>query len=230
MEQLDFKRPQSKYGKLLVTIKGVTPLLCNRMAPWEVDALPPGDPSVDPASTRKRRTVDEVFQERHHVKELPDGGAVYGFPVAAVKGMLRDAAVLYPGKTVTKVGAKADFKVSSLDNHELLTIRHKEPPRARVDHGNIGGRAGSAARFVRSEFPDWEIDFVLQYNSNNWTLEKTLEYLNSALEAIGLGSWTNPKGGSFGEAFIKELALIERGSAEPQDKPANGKARKKVGV
>lgn len=132
----------------------------------------------------------EEYTEEAFVKAI-NSGAKFGFPAVAFKAAAVSAGYR-AGITTNKVSMNAAFHIMG----EMVEI--KGIPHMREDMVRIGGASKVADIRYRGEFPTWEAEFVIRYNSGIVTDKQIANLINMGGFACGIGEWRVEKGGSYG--------------------------------
>lgn len=143
--------------------------------------------------------LDSLYWLTDRPKEIKEGDfgplkkAKFGFPAVAFKAAAINACSHVAD--VTKVAARGVFHI----NAEYVEVTGSVP-RLREDMVRVG--MGTADIRFRGEFPEWQAQFDIRYNTRVLTLEQIVNLFNTAGFAIGVGEWRPQKNGSFGMFHI----------------------------
>jgi len=184
--------PQVTRTTLVVTVKGITPLVVHRMD--DVTRREMEDKLMGKA-VKKRKPVDpeKAYLECIYYTE----GDYHGFPCSGAK-----AAMVRGGKHVGLVmkdlkGATWVRGVPSLnDDREVLEIITDEPPIKRTDLVKIG--MGISTLRFRPEYKNWEMEIPVMFAVNSFTDEQIINAINAGGWYAGLGENRPEKGGDWG--------------------------------
>ncbi len=122
--------------------------------------------------------------------EAVKAGAKFGFPAGGLKQSAVSAAYR-AGLTKDKVSTFGAFHIKSGELVEIQGI-----PRMREDYAIVSN--GAPDLRYRGEFPEWAIDFDIEYNASLYSIEQIATFFNFGGFATGLGDWRVEKGGVFG--------------------------------
>lgn len=176
--------PKISYGRLTVTLKGITSLITCCPSDRELRAIGDRQQHLPPTGDKPREPERE-FEE--HCHRLGDGK--YGFPAS---GVLRSLAAA--GQRFLKEKRTELYGVLSIEAN-LLEI-HSQPPMMRSDFVRLQGRIGSMA--YRPEFQDWSMRVPVRYVASKISPPEILNLFQWAGFAVGIGSWRRENNGTFG--------------------------------
>jgi hypothetical protein len=185
--------PEIQLGRLVVTLKGQTPLITHRFGERARTAIE--DKQQGAARTAKPpRDPEAEFRDSLY----PLGEDCYGFPAAGVKKALVCAGGRFADEQMTVLRGVINVQ------GDLLEIQ-APAPRMRSDRVRIdGGRTSSIA--YRPAFWPWTIDVPIVFNAALLTEAKVLNLVQLAGFSIGIGDWRPEKGGTFGTFALKGAA------------------------
>lgn len=131
--------------------------------------------------------------------EAVGNGAMWGFPVGAIKQAANSAA--YRLKWVkNQMELRGAYFLRS-DDGDMAEIKGCVPE-MREDMVRVG--MGSADLRYRGEFKDWYMDFILEYNASGaMSLEQIINCINAGGFAVGIGEWRPEKDGDFGTFHVE---------------------------
>jgi len=180
-------------GELTVQIKGLTPLLMNKVSD-KVKAKLIGDQTGKTKKKELRNPKEEVKQKIH---TLPNGKI--GFPSAGfIKGMQYVAEFMnLKRKDVTCISPM----------NEYVEINFKKQT-TNESIARIGSFHTPQVTF-RPEFHDWSTKLNLRFNASLISPEQILNLLKLAGLQAGLGDWRPNKSGSHGQYTVDKLTIIE---------------------
>lgn len=174
--------------KFLMTIKGISPLICHRRSP-ELIRPNPGHEFDE----------DEDFRNSLYAKTGSDGN--YGFPACGLK----KCAVLAAGtflKSIKRTAAQGSFFIPI----EFVELKSKEGPVKRLDVVTVQRNAIVRARAM---FEDWEIIFPIEFSLvGKMTPEQLINLFNVAGNCIGIGDWRPQKAGIFGRFTVTGIQEV----------------------
>jgi len=185
--------PEIKLAKMIVTIKGQTPLITHRFGERARKQIE--DKQQKAAKTAKEAREPEA-EYRDALYVINEEQEKYGFPAAGVK-----KALVYAG------GRFADEQMTVLRGlinilGDLLEIKGSKP-KMRSDTVRLAGGKVSSIAYRPAFFP-WEIDVPVIYNASLISDAQVLNLFQIAGFAIGIGDWRPEKNGTFGQFALKE--------------------------
>lgn len=175
-------------GVASCTVKGLSPLLCNRFSA-EVQASIEAAQQQAAKRGKAPRNPEAEFKAALYICE--DGTP--GFPAIAFKKAMVRAA---KGSGMPMTDARGAFHVIG----DLLPIRGSEPI-MRSDRVVIG--RGTTSIAYRPQFTEWEIDVAIRFNKRAVSAEQLYNLLQVAGFAVGIGAWRPECDGSFGMFEVK---------------------------
>lgn len=175
---------------LEVTVRGVTPLICNRFSE-EKQARMAGKQEKAARGARPPRDPEREF--RDSLYPLPDGTG-YGFPAVALK--LACVSACRWADTFPMTQGRGAFHVLG----DLLPIVGSAPT-MRTDRAVIG--RGTTTLTYRAMFERWEMTFQIRYNAAFVSAEQIINLLELAGFAVGVGDWRPECDGNFGMFELK---------------------------
>jgi len=174
---------------LLVTVRGVSPLICHRFAESNIEQIE-GKQQKRASRAKGARDPEQEFQDSLYY--LPDGS--YGFPAIAFKQALVSAC---RHTEMPMTVARGAFQVIG----DLLPLENYDGPYMRRDRVVIGRGITSVA--YRPEFREWEVTLCIRYNADVISAEQILNLVEIAGFAVGVGDWRPEKSGNMGMFEIK---------------------------
>lgn len=179
--------PKMEIKPLRIRIVGDSPLI---MHAWGHKAKQQMlDKQMKVAKTAKEAKDPE--QDYHDSMYLLNGKPA--FPAVAFKSAAVDACSHVEG--ITKVEARGAFHIVG----DMVPI--KGEPRKREDMVRIG--MGTADIRFRAEFPKWECELLIRYNSSVLSDAQIVNLFNTGGFAIGVGEWRPQRDGSFGMFHVE---------------------------
>jgi len=176
--------PQLKQEKIVLKVKGITPLIVNRFSEKAKQMM------LD-----KQMKKAKVGKEAKNPKEQYLGSIYYfedkkktGFPAVGFKAAMVRAGVQL-GYKMTQL--RGMFHVMA-DQGDLIEIKGKH--RMREDMVRLA--TGVADIRFRAEYPVWSASVNILYNANSISAEELAQLLNMAGFACGLGEWRPEKNNS----------------------------------
>lgn len=189
----ELKIPAPNEGRMVVTIRGLTPLLQNPPTRTVLESMPGGKKSKK-AGKKEKLTPEEEMQEILDVMEMPssNGDQTYGFSKEAIVHGMASAAYRLGSFKMTEI--RAAVRVDSPDDR--LPIIGPEPE---LDSklGNLSGR-GSSKVVNRPRFWPWEAQVPLRFDRGVLNEEQVLRILVDMGRGIGLGSYRPENNGTYG--------------------------------
>lgn len=139
-------------------------------------------------------TMPEEMTEEGFAKAIA-AGAVFGFPVTAIKQAAISAAYRL-GYVKNKMELRGTFFIKGYNGGEFVKI-DSDVPVMREDMVRVG--MGTADIRYRGEFHNWSAEFDLQYNVNGQIdLESIINVINAGGLVCGIGEWRPEKDGQSG--------------------------------
>jgi hypothetical protein len=176
-----------KIKEIVVTVKGKTPLLMEKMNMDVVEEY--NKKRAGKISAREHKKLEEELVEGkiHYT----DNGNV-GFPSSGFhKGMVEVAPYL---DGIYKKGVRGS--VVFVD--QMVPINYKKK-KLHTAWGKTSGRTKSPRKIIRPMFTDWSADLRIRFNSSNLTAEHIVNLLQWAGFQCGIGGWRPECGGTFGQ-------------------------------
>jgi hypothetical protein len=191
---------ENLYGKIRVKIKGLTPLLMNRLTPEKLK--------------RETRVRTEDFDPEVDARESAYIDVIGGkqqlyIPAEAVYGMIVTAAAAYKsGKMSLSNLLAGTIRIEpekiplGTDKYEIDIRPVRVPP---------GSRTASRVLRARAKVPTWEAEFTIIYDKK--MLGKVIGGLRKILEdagrRVGLLDFRPQKRGWFGTFAVEEFKILE---------------------
>ena len=126
-------------------------------------------------------------------------GAMWGFPVGAIKQAANSAAYRL-GWVKNQMELRGAYFLKT-EFGDMAQIEG-DAPVMREDMVRIG--MGSADLRYRAEYSNWMMEMVIQYNaSGNLTIEQIINCINAGGYAVGIGEWRPEKDGDFGRFHVE---------------------------
>jgi len=176
-------------GHMVVTVRGITPLICHRFSEVNRDVIVRGQ---DGSAKRGKAPRDPEGEFRGALYIRPEDGK-YGFPAIAFKKAMVRAA---KNAGIAMTDARTTFHVIG----DLLEIRGSEPV-MRSDRVVLQRKTTSVA--YRPMFEEWEIDVPVRFNARAITAEQIVNLLQLAGFGVGIGDWRPERDGQFGMFEVK---------------------------
>lgn len=185
--------PEIKLNRMIVGIRGETPLITNRFGERKRRAIE--DKQQKKArGAREARVPEEEFEDALHM--IRDG--VYGFPASGIKKAL-----------VVAGGRFADEKMTHLRGIINIIgdfIEIKAPvPTMRSDTVRL--RDGTASIAYRPQFMPWSMEVPIIYNAGLIGEAQILNLFQIAGFSVGIGAWRPESNGVYGQFSLIETAV-----------------------
>jgi len=204
---LNIHDPNYHYAE--VRIKGVTPLLTDRMTE-EAIAKIMGDAEKTPRGAKKARDrnkeyEDSTYRLESHQFGYQEGGeettGTFGFPASGFRLACRDAARLIDGIAMTE----ANHAFIPLDEHVPLEFSTRK---IRLD--KVGGTTPKNPQTVtvRAEFHDWKCILRFKFNADFLTIHQICNLLQHAGNSVGVGAWRVINKGLHGQFEVEDVKVI----------------------
>jgi len=182
------KLPTLNIPKLLVQIRGKSPLHCHHMSKEVKEGIIKGAPP----KSKKTPKPEDIWRESLYMRS--DGS--YGHPATAIKKAMASVMSLYGNArkyNVPKI--LKTIGVFDADRDELIKI-NGEP---RMWTGVTKNAAGQTVGVVCAEFPEWTANVLIRFDGDTWHDEEILMFLLKAGEFVGIGAHRVEKGGQYGQ-------------------------------
>jgi len=175
-----------------VTIRGISPLLMNRP-----DMLEIGD------KAKKKESGKNVLEQQFETKQYRTPEGKLFTPDTHIKGTLVEA-----GKNI-KVKGKGKATYSKIIGYAVLVtpaqILHKKTKLEKYTVLAVNPNTRGRNPVCRPMLKEWEIDFQIEYDSNEVPLEVLKEALDMAGKRVGIGDWRPAKKGTFGRFIVTKF-------------------------
>jgi len=199
MSERTIKIPAPNFREMTVTIRGKTPLLCDRYGERTMALLEDREAHPSRRAAKKVRDPEGELRDCLYVIASENGDpARYGFPASAIKKAIISAAGRFAGLDKMGPTLGGAIQIDATDG-DLLELRGPEP-RPRKDPRSIKGVRSSI--IYRMEFAEWEIDVPVTYDADLLDEAQILNLLARAGEQVGIGNWRPEKKGVFGRFEI----------------------------
>lgn len=199
--------PEIRFEWMIVTIRGDTPLICNRCSETTIQGIE--DKQTGKAANKKApRDPDQEFMEHCHIigGEQPNRDTFleqkFGFPAIGVKKSIATAAMRFAD--AEKVQMFGLITVHG-PHRGLIEIQEQKPVMGRDP---VKPPAQNTMHIAyRAYFYPWEMAVPIKFVASAITAEQVLNAIRWAGTSVGIGSWRVERGGDKG-AF--SIAKIER--------------------
>lgn len=192
--------PDRPFDPIYVRIRGKSPLIVNRFGESAIEQIEIGQ-SGGPKPKKMARDPEQEFMES--IYRFEDGR--YGFPAIGIKHAMKRAVGDFTEHKMTE--ARAWFHVVP-ETEGLVQVMGSEPV-MRTDRVKLSGRNGVTSLAYRAMFPEWFIDFELQFYQNKISAEAALHILSFAGEGVGIGQWRIEKDGTYGTFLVDKVLTPE---------------------
>jgi len=171
-----------------VTVKGISPYISHA---WSEKALKMIRDKHAGRKTKDRevRNPEEEMQAAAYYTENGE----YGVPAMAIKSAIVGAA--HKDLGIEKTLVRKGLFLRCTDSNGVLPMRYSEVV-MREDMVRVG--RGSTDLRYRPEFRDWEVDLVMEIDTDLLTVSDVVNLLNRSGFGIGVGEWRPEKNGEFG--------------------------------
>lgn len=192
-KEVVIRRPD--LAECVVTIRGTSPLLQNRMSDDTVAGLTGEKLSAEKQA--KNKTPEQRMKEALHTIDADAGR--YGFPSEGVFRALISAGGRFTDRPMTEWRGVLRIPFG------LLEIRGAGPEL----HFAMGWQKGIPMPVFRPIFREWELDVPVTYDKALVTRKELLELFERAGFSQGIGSFRPEKNGTFGTFQVKEATGAE---------------------
>jgi hypothetical protein len=205
-----------KVGSMDVWIKGITPLLCNRMAGKAMRELlfPKGRKTT--AEKQQLLKHDPLNEYRNSMTLQPGNGPTrITFPAPAVKGAMATAALETKGTNKTQIGRLVWIKGYSLPVYGVPQLHMSI-----VRSADMNKTPDVRTRAILAE---WCMQVTIQYVKPQLSEQAIMQLLCNGGIIVGVGDFRQEKGkGNFGQFEVVTKAdckdIIKRGGRVAQQK------------
>lgn len=185
--------PEIKLRRMVVGIKGETPLLVNRFGERSRQLIE--DKQQKKAKgAREARVPKEEFEDALHV--ITEG--VYGFPSSGIKKALVVAGGRFTEEKMTHLRGLINIM------GDLIEIKAPAPT---MRSDTIRLKTGVASIAYRPQFFPWEMEIPIVFNYGLIREAQILNLFQIAGFSVGIGAWRPESNGVFGQFTIKEDAV-----------------------
>lgn len=181
--------PEIELGKIVVTIKGVTPLITNRFGEETITAI---ENKQTKKATPQRAARDPEAEFRSALHTISEGK--YGYPAIGLKKAL-----------VSAGGRFADMKMTELRGlfsvvGDLVHIEGSDPEMRR---DWIRLKAGISSIAYRPMFKQWLMKVPIVFNSRLISSGQIVNLFSIAGFSGGIGCWRPETNGVFGQFEVE---------------------------
>ena len=198
--------PKSKTVQLIVTIKGITPMMTNAKPERIRLQMEKEQAGKAPKIGKKGRDFRDFDHEVHEAVYWNDAG----FPCVrgiGMKIMLIDAGMRNTSAKGTEL--RQWFSVAQ----EMIPINSpavaNNPP-YEIDKRMVktGGRSGGLMPRWRPKWSDWQLSIPVIFNPDLVSAEQMLTYFQEAGTGVGVGDYNVKHGGNFGMFKIESAEIL----------------------
>jgi len=212
-----------RVGSIQVWLKGITPLICNRMAGKAMRELLFPRGRATKAEKEQRLKHDPLNEFRNSMSVRDGKGATrLVFPSPAVKGTMATAALETKGTNKTQIGRLVWVKDYSCDLYGVPELLMSV-----VRSADMNKTPDIRTRAILRE---WCLPATIQYVKPQMSEQAIMQLLSNGGIIVGIGDFRQEKGkGNFGqfsvvtEADCKEI--VQGGSLKQQDSAIKTPAR-----
>lgn len=174
------------------TIKGISPLLMNRPDMLEIDD-----------KAKKKEAGVDILTHQYETKQYRNSSNDLYTPDTHIKGALVEA-----GKNI-KVKGKGKATYSKIIGYAVIVsppeILHKKTKTERYTVLAVNPNTRGRNPVCRPMLKEWELDFNIEYDSNEIPEEVLKEALDYAGKRVGIGDWRPAKKGTFGRFIVTKF-------------------------
>lgn len=185
-----------KVKTIQVSIRGVSPLVSHQFS--EKARKQMRDKKLG-QKAKNREVADPEAEFEAATYRLSDGS--FGVPATSIKNAMTEAAHKDLGLPRTVLRRGLFIIADDTPSGGVPLVRLRTPERVmREDVVRVG--MGSSDLRWRPEFPKWEIDLRIQYDTEWLQVETIVGLLQRAGFGIGIGEWRPERDGDFGRFEI----------------------------
>lgn len=185
--------PRCERRPLTVVLKGVTPLMTDRIPPWVLEDILRKQAGMSPIP-REKRAPPTIFEEAKYVTDTEKGTC--GFPTTGIMKAIARAAQRYTKRTLKEM-----YGLISVPDG-LFEIEAEPPVSVTMSARN---KVGQVVPVVRPLWMPWRITVDFYYMMPFITDEEAVSLFMMAGEMIGLGAFRKENGGPYGRFEIEEV-------------------------
>jgi hypothetical protein len=178
--------------KIIVPVKGKTPLLMNRQSEEVKQGILAKQTGKSQSSKKMIRNIEQETKDSIHF--FPDGKTI-GFPANGFKAGMIEATSFVGDKFFSKKLVKGLNIVNTTNGLVKIDFAKQDILEHQIN--------GAVTKFT-PQFHDWKTTLTIEFDANNISEQDILTLINYAGHYIGVGSW-NPKskcGGSYGTYMV----------------------------
>lgn len=196
--------------RILIKIKGVTPLMHHRMDEETLFSLIKTTANGK-GKGDKKTTSENVTPRDIAAKHAYKMGKVFVIPTSYIIGAFREVASEYKQKNSQRKSMKsiAGGILRPEQEYIPLTWDGSSIEDFEVDIRKATNHLKGAVAVCRPRFDLWETEGVFVADTDLITPDMLHEMLNDAGKRSGIGSFRVSKGGYFGQFQIKEFTLLD---------------------
>jgi len=184
-----FKLPEIKLMTTTIPIRGMTPLITNKIPDWLADDMEAKAAGSQPE--QRHRTPQDQFEEA--IYRNANGEPCV--PASAIKKALVEAGGRFTDMKMTELRGIINIRA------DLLPILGP-PPTLRRDYGR--NRQGMIVVLYRPCWEEWALEVPIAYNASCMKLPQVVMLFQLAGFGCGIGCWRPDNNGTFG-TFTTDL-------------------------
>ena len=203
-----------RVGSIQVWLRGITPLICNRMAGKASRELlfPKGRKST--AEKQQLLKHDPVAEYRNSLHRLGEGKTRLTFPAPAIKGAMATAALETKGTNKTQIGRLVWVKDYSVPLYGV--------PRLFMSIVRSADMNKTPDVRTRAMLEEWCLPATIQFVKPQMSEQAIMQLLSNGGIIVGIGDFRQEKGkGNFGQFEVVTEAdckdIIKTGGLKHQD-------------
>lgn len=202
-------------GRMTVWIKGITPLICNRMAGKAMRTLLLGGARKGKAEREQTLKHDPEAEFLNSMdRRVIDGRTRLQFPAPAVKGAMMTAALETKGTNKTQIGRLVWIDGYSLDLYGV--------PQLLMSVVRSADMAHTPDVRTRAILGEWCMPVTICFMTPQLGEQAIIQLLSNAGLIVGIGDFRQEKGkGNYGQFMVVTEAeckdIVKAGSTKQQD-------------
>ena len=180
------------YRPLLVTLKGITPLLMNAWAERDLEGIELKQTQAAVTASKKGKAPRDPEREwKEHLYVIPGTEDEYYIPGRGIKKCFINAGMRQTEWKGTEL--RGVFSISG----EYIRITDFTGPVMDRQAGKLNGKISTLV--YRPRFDKWSIQIPIEYNANAITTENLLSIIGIAGRAIGFCAYRPECSGTYGQ-------------------------------
>lgn len=187
--------PALDLKRMVITLVGDTPLICNRFSEKKKKEML-AKQQRQAKQGRDVRDPESEFEDALY--RIPGIDGAYGFPVMGFKNATTRAA---KSMNIHMTDARGFFRIQADMNHLLIPLRYTN-----IEMGNDKVRIarGTTDLRYRPYFYGWEVDLEIIYNASVVSEEQIVMMFDIAGFSVGVGDWRPEHNGINGCFHVKK--------------------------